>query len=61
MPTATKKPSIPWKRAKTVTIPIPKTGTKFRQYPRHALATVRSHRLIQLRPRAGRTGLALAV
>ena len=29
----TRKPSIPWKRAKTITIPIPKTGTKFRQFP----------------------------
>ena len=33
MTTATQKPSIPWKRAKTIKIPIPKTGTKFRQFP----------------------------
>ena len=33
MLTKTKKPSIPWKRAKAITIPIPKTGTKFKQYP----------------------------
>ena len=33
MLTKTKKPSIPWKRAKAIPIPIPKTGTKFKQYP----------------------------
>ena len=33
MLTKTKKPSIPWKRAKAIPLPIPKTGTKFKQYP----------------------------